>query len=245
MFKAEKRSTRYLHLVFSFQRILSLYSACSKMAAFYTKNSSSTDNPNTGSGRPEPKNIEEADIKGMLPEKLKDDTDNCIAISNEYFTLFAPNNLKREIFRRIDDEKDIPPNQDKFNKVIPLFIQLMKFAGKELTDYQFIYTIKKTKNKYLIIRFATGIPKPEYIFLEQELSLRTVYLNKKGTYDFINMHPFIFYRQCKYHLEKELFIFSNTQYRNLTGEKRLHHIGEQFMCSPTSPLKEDVEYEQP
>ena len=228
LFKTEKRSTRHLSIIFGFQRILWLYSAFKQ---------------NVINEKPEVKNIEETGINDMLPQIFKEGIHSHYNITKEYYSLFTSNNLKREVFRRIDAETDIAPNKDKFKEIFPFFVELMKFVSKELYDYQFIYTIKKTENKYLIIKFSTHTPKPEYLFLDQELPMRTVFLNKKGTYEFINMSPFIYYKQCKYHKEKEFFLFSNIQYDDFNGKKRLNYVGEQFMCSPTSPPQELIAYE--
>ena len=239
IFKAGKRSTRYLALVFGFQRILWLYSAFKQATTFQVESDSCTNNKELQIAK-----VEQEQIRNMLTEIFKERADSFNEITDEYYSLFTSNNLRREIFRRIDAEKDVSPNKDKFKQVFPLFVELMKFVSKEFSDYQFIYIMKKSdENKYLTVKFSTNSPEVEYLFTEQELPPFRVYLNKKGTHEFITMSPFIYYRQCKYHLEKELFVFSNIQYNDLTGKKRLHYVGEHFMCSPTTPPKEQLKDE--
>jgi hypothetical protein len=224
IFKAKTRFTRYLTFLFGFQRILLFHSS------FKQKINKSNS------------------IVKISQEIVHENLSDYYKIIKEYYEFFAVENLRKELYRRIDKGKDIVANRDKFNKVFPLFIQLMKFVSKELNDYELIYTIKKTeneytKNEYLIIRFPIFSPRPEYLYSEKELALRTVYLNNKTTSEFIDMTPLIYYKQCKYHIEKEFFIFSDIYYDNVTGKKISHYIGEHFMCSPTSPPTEDLEHE--
>jgi hypothetical protein len=242
IFKTEKRSTRYLTLIFGFQRILWLYSAFKQATVFQTENDSSTSN--ISNKKLDVEKVDQNQISNMLTEIFKERGNSFNEITNEYYELFTSNNLKREIFKRIDVEKDVAPSKDKFKQVFPLFVELMRFVGKEFSDYQFIYIMKKSdENKYLTVKFSTNSLEVEYLFTEQELPPFRVYLNKKGTHEFITMSPFIYYRQCKYHLEKELFVFSNIQYDDLTGKKRLHYVGEYFMCSPITPPKEQLKDE--
>jgi hypothetical protein len=244
IFEHEKRSTRYMSVLFSFQRVFWLLNALSRTA---DKNSAASGEV-SADDEPIPfSNLDDLDgsnsdtdnttkkIIHYILEKnspIKNDLKN---ISEDYYRLFTYNNLKREIYARIEEDRDIQPYLDKFEKQRILFFNFISTFKNKLNDLQFIYITKKKDGKYLMLDITNKRKKPEYLVHDKELKVHGVYLHNKISNEFLLMEPYLYFIQCKYHREKELFVFSNKQFDEYNGKERSHYNGEYFMCSPVVP----------
>jgi hypothetical protein len=246
IFEPEKRSIRYMTSLFSFQRVFWILCALS-CAVKKEKNNKSEiiDNSelqsfkawdnlkNCNSNR----KTEINEIISRILEKNSVSFKELQTVSFDYYNLFTHNSLKREIYIRLEADKDIDPGKDKFGKLLFLFRDFFTGFEKEFHDYKFIYVTKKSNNKYLILDISEKHHKAAYLQTNIELKHHAVYLHKINSDEFILLEPYLYFIQCKYHLKKELFVFSNKQFDEYTGKERSHYVGEYFMCSPTDPPK--------
>ena len=237
IFDHEKRSARRMTTLFGFQRFFWLLSAIADSAA--SKFSGSTPefrvitNWNSLSAFSK-ENAGESVNKtvSFIIEKLGKIMSELNKVTDEYYKLFTHNNLKREIYVRLEEERDIDPGKDRFGVHRELFHDMIKGLDNEFGGYRLIYISKKDTGKYLVRDLSDKRSAPEYLVTEESLIPGSVYMYKKGTAEFISMEPKMFYIQCKYHDKKELFVFSNIQFDEYSGQERAHYVGEYFMCSP-------------
>jgi len=169
--------------------------------------------------------------------EIKEDIPYLTKLSNEYYRIFTHNNLKRELYSRIEEEKDIEPYMDNFNSHKTTFNNLINAFLKKFQNYKLIYVIKKKSDGYLVKDLTNIINSVYYFHLDSELSSKSLYLIDVNN-NVLKMEPLACYIYCKYHNKKEFFVFSNLQYDEYTGKKRSHYIGETFTCSPLVPPSE-------
>jgi len=97
-----------------------------------------------------------------------------------------------------------------------------------------IFVIKKKNDSYLV-RDLMSIKHSVYYFnFSTELTSNSIYLIDESN-NALKLEPLACYIFCKYHQEKELFVFSNLQYDEYTSKKRAHYVGNTFTCSPLVP----------
>ena len=244
IFEHEKRSIRHMTSLFSLQRVfwfLCALTGATKQekeketgnnSIMELKNFSSWDDlmKSNSDGKSEINHILSRIFEKNHAAMLELDT-----ASSDYYNLYTHNNLKREIYMRLEEEKDIDPIRDKFRNLRILFDDFFTGFKSELYNYQFIYVTKKSGDKYLIRDISSKHYKAVYFRTDIELKPHGVYLHKINSDEFLLLEPYVYFIQCKYHQKKELFIFSNKQFDEYTGKERSHYVGEYFMCSPVVP----------
>ena len=244
IFIHEKRSIRMFTTIFGIQRVLWLLNAFSVIEViqktsrkidnnlFDTLNIKSWDDLYKFVS--ENKNLPINAIIYSILNEVRENIPELSKLSDEYYRIYTHNNLKRELYSKIEEEKDIEPYKDNFYSYKVTFTNLINAFLKKFDNYKLIFIIKKKNDSYLVKDLMSIKHSVYYFHFSTELTSNSIYLIDESN-NALKLEPLACYIFCKYHQEKELFVFSNLQYDEYTSKKRAHYIGNTFTCSPLVP----------